>query len=439
MNRETLRVPKRLTSSMNARRWSFALCVFVLASSAMLRSFAWEQSSQQAEVKGTPAEPTDAAEVRQQIAVAEKLDKVVPDHGAVLYFRAVALQHLGETLEALKLLKECVNLHEGFEPGGEHEFRGLKEMKEFQQLVETAQRDFPAVAQAHIVYESEEKDLVPEGLEYGQHRNVFYMSSLNRRKIVKIDAESGKFSDFVQTETLLGQPLLPVLGIRVDPRDGSVWANAFSERGETELLHFNPDGALLGRYTLHDGRKHGFNDLVARPSGELIVTDSNDNRVWRFDLKSKSFTPVRLHRHVIFPNGIALADDDRQLFVADAVGVVHVDLANGSSADVNPGPRSTVSQADGLYWHKGALIAVQNGIGSARVAEFRLSKDGLRVLETKVLENRSPLTKLPTSGAIRGNDFYFMTNTQIDNMNDDKVLDTTLLERIKIAAVHLAW
>lgn len=393
----------------------------------------------QAEVKGTPAEPTDATEVRQQIAVAEKLEKIVPDRGAVLYFRAVAAQHLGETLEALRLLKDCMNRHEGFEPGGEHEFRGLKEMKEFQQLVETARRDFPAVAQGHIVYESEEKDLVPEGLEYDPHRNVFYMGSLNRRKIVKIDADGGKFSDFVQSDTLQGQPLLPLLGIRMDPRDGTVWANGETERGASELMHFTPDGALLGRYSLTDGRKHQFNDLVVRTSGEVILTDTNDNRVWRFDPNSKNFTPLKLYREVIFPNGVALTDDDRQLFIADAVGVIHVDLLDGSSADVDPGPHSTVSQADGLYWHKGALIAVQNGIGSPRVAEFRLSKDGLRVLETKVLENRSPLTKLPATGAIKGNDLYFMTNTQIDNMNDDKVLDTTLLERIKIAVVHLPW
>jgi hypothetical protein len=420
-------------SANNHVRFRSILSIAVLLCLAIGPAFAQEQG----EVKGTPAEPTDAAEVRQQIAVAEKLEKVVPDRGAVLYFRAVAEQHLGNTLEALKLLKECVNLREGFEPGGEHEFRGLTEMKEFQQLVETARRDFPAATQAHMVYESEEKDLVPEGLEFDSRRNVFYMSSLNRRKIVKITADDGKFSDFVRPDSLQGKPLLPVLGIRMDPRDGSIWANGETERGASELMHFTPDGALLGRYSLNDTRKHQFNDLVVRAGGEVILTDTTDNQVWRFDPNSKTFTPLKLYREVLFPNGIALADDDRQLFVADAIGVVRVDLSSGSSADVDPGPRNTVSQADGLYWHKGALIAVQNGIGSPRVAEFRLSKDGLRVGETKVLENRSPLSKLPATGAIKGNDFYFMTNTQIDNMNDDEVLDSTLLERIKIAVVHL--
>lgn len=397
------------------------------------------RAQEQGELKGAPAEPADADEVRRQIAVVVKIEQTVPDRGAALFFRAAAAQHLGNTLDALKLLKDCVNLREGFDPGGEQAFRGLKEMKEFQQVVENARRDFPAITQAHVVYESEERDLIPEGLEYDARRNVFYMSSLNRRKIVKINAEDGKFSDFIHTDSLQGRPLLPVLGIRMDARDGSVWANSFAERGQAELLHFSADGVLLGRFAPQDGRKHGFNDLVVRQNGEVILTDSLANEVLRFNAENETFALLKIRRELLYPNGIALADDDRQLFVADALGVVRIDLASGAAADVNPGPRSTLAGADGLYWRKDALVAIQNGIGTPRAAEFRLSKDGLRVTQTNVLENRSPLTKLPTTGAIKGSDFYFMSNTQIDNMNDDKVLDPTRLERIKIAVVHLPW
>ena len=82
-------------------------------------------------------------------------------------------------------------------------------------------------------------------------------------------------------------------------------------------------------------------------------------------------------------------------------------------------------------------MAVQNSIGAPRIVAFRLSPDGLRVTQTTVLENRSPLTITPTTGAIKGNDFYFIVNSQADNMNDDKVLDTTKLERVRIGVVHL--
>jgi SMP-30/Gluconolactonase/LRE-like region len=390
-------------------------------------------AQEQDQVKGTVAEPADAAEIRQQIALAEKLMGVVPDRGGALYLLAEEKQHFAETLEVLRLLKECVALREGFDPSGGPSFTGLKEQKEFQDMVESVHRDFPVATQGRIAFVTEEKDLIPEGLAYDEKRNVFYMSSLNRRKIVQIAAD-GKVTDFVPAER---DNLLPVLGIRMDPNDATVWANSFSERGKTELLHFSATGELLGRYAPADSAKHGFNDLVVRRNGDVIATDSLNGKVFRFDRKTEKFSALQLKRALSYPNGIALSDDDTQLFIADDLGVVRMDLASGTSDDVNPGVRNTLAGIDGLYWHKGFLVGIQNGIGSPRVAVFRLSKDGLRVTQTTVLENRSALTSLPTTGAIKGNDFYFIVNSQIDNMNDDKVLDKTKLERIRIGVVRL--
>lgn len=411
----------------------FCLVTCVLTGFLGFSSAAPAQEKEKEQIKGVPAEPTDADEVRAQIAVVEKLKAIVPDHGAVLYFLAAANQHLGETREALGLLKECLALREGFDPSGDPAFLGLKGTKEFDQMIETVHRDFPAVSQARLEFVTEEKDLVPEGLAYDAKQNLFYLSSLNRKKIVKIDAE-GRTSDFVPGDRY---GLLPVLGIRLDPTDGTVWADSFEDAGRTELLHFDATGKLMGRYAPNDGAKHGFNDLVVRKNGEVITTDSLNNRVFRFDRNSSEFKPLAVHRTLFYPNGIALADDDRSLYVADAVGVVKIDLSDGTSRDVDPGPRSTLAGADGLYWRNGSLIAVQNGIGSPRIAAFKLSSDGTRVTRTTVLENHTQFTTLPTTGAIRGNDFYFIANSQIDNLNGDKVMDVTKLAVVRIAAVRL--
>jgi hypothetical protein len=418
---------------MNLQRFSTPVVASSLVLSAILFLAPTGRAQDPDQIKGTPAEPADAAEIRQQIALVEKLKDVVPDRGSALYFLAAEKQHLGETLDALKLLKQCLALREGFDPSGGPSFAGLKEQKEFQEMVETVHRDFPVVARGHLAFVTEEKDLVPEGLAYDEKQDLFYLSSLNRRKIVKI-ASDGKVSDFVAAERY---NLLPVLGIRLDPSDGTVWANSFTDSGKTELLHFSSSGELLGRYSPKDDAKHGFNDLVVRKNGEVIVTDSLSGEVYRFDRDSQVFTPIVTNRQLSYPNGIALSGDEQQLFIADDLGVVRVDLLDKTSADVNPGPRSTLAGIDGLYWRRGGLVAVQNSIGAPRIVAFRLSPDGLRVTQTTVLENRSPLTITPTTGAIKGNDFYFIVNSQADNMNDDKVLDTTRLERVRIGVVHL--
>jgi len=418
---------------MNLRRQPSTSFLIILCLGAVLLVAPPARSQDQEEIKGAPAEPTDAQEVREQIAAVQKLQPTLPDRGAPLYFLAAAKQHLRETREALALLKECIALQEGFDPSGEPAFLELKSSKEFATLVESVHRDFPVAAQAHEAFRTTEKDLVPEGLAYDARRDVFYLSSLNRRKIVEIGRD-GNVSDFVPADRF---GLLPVLGIRLNPNDGTVWADSYTDSGRTELLHFDATGKLLGRFKPEDSAKHGFNDLVIRKNGDVITTDSLANKVFWFDPAAKTFKALSMHRALFYPNGIALSEGDRRLYVADSLGVVTVDLTSGESHDLDPGPKSTLAGIDGLYWHNGSLIGIQNGIGSPRIAAFHLSGDGLRVTRTTVFENRSNLSILPTTGAIRGSDFYFIANSQIDNLNNDKVMDVTKLEVIRIGVLRL--
>jgi hypothetical protein len=408
------------------------VCAIFLALSISIAISA-QQPQPQDDLRGAPAEPTDAAEVRAQIAIVEKLLPTYPDRGAALYLLAAFKQHLGENFEALKLLKECLALREGFDPSGGPEYAGLQSSKEFKDLVEKVHQDFPVVSQARLSLVTEEKNLIPEGLAWDPNRKVFYLSSLARKKIVQITPDS-HVTDFVPADR---DQLLPVLGIRLDPRDSTIWANTEDDLRKAELVHFDTSGHLLGRFSLNDNAKHGFNDLVILKSGEIFLTDSLDNKVLRFNPADNSFSALKFHRELLYPNGIALSPDDKSLFAADALGVIRIDLSSLATADVNPGPRSTLAGVDGLYWYNGYLIAIQNGIGSPRIAAFKLSEDGLRVTKTTVLENRSSFTSLPTTGAIRGSDFYFISNSHIDNLNAGKILDPTQLEPVRIAVVHL--
>jgi hypothetical protein len=412
---------------------AFVLPVFLLSGFLLLAPSALPQEKEKEQVKGVPAEPVDAPEIREQIAILEKLKPLVPDRAAVLCLLSAAKQHLGESLEAFTFLKECLSMREGFDPSGDPAFLGLKGSKEFDDLVIKVHGDFPPVAQARLAFVTEEKDLIPEGLAYDEKQNLFYLSSLNRKKIVKFNSD-GRVSDFVPADRY---GLLPVLGIRLDPAEGTVWAATFEDAGRTELVHFDASGKLLGRYSPKGSAKHGFNDLVVRKNGEVITTDSLNNQVFRLDPRSHELAPLPAHRMLFYPNGIALANDDKTLYIADAVGIIKMDLLEGTSHDVDPGPHNTLAGADGLYWRNGSLIAVQNGIGSPRIALFRLSRDGNRVTQTTVLENRTPFTVLPTTGAIHGNEFYFIANSQIDNLNGDKVMDVTKLAPVRIAVVRL--
>jgi len=397
----------------------------------LLFSFTTCRAQDAEQIRG---EPDDATAVREQIAKIEKRLPQIPDRAAALYVLAALKQHLGETREALQNLKDCLALKEGFDPSGSPSLGALKGTKEFDDLVATVHRDFPVVSHAKLALASEEKDLIPEGLAYDARQNLFFLSSMHQRKIVVIGAD-GKAADFVPAGFA---HILPVLGIRPDPNDGTVWASSWDENGDrSELLHFDNAGKLLGRYSPNDSGKHGFNDLVVAKDGDVFLTDSVSNQVYHFSPQSKLFTPLVLSRELSGPNGIALADDGHQLFIADDFGMVRFDTAANTSSEVSPGPHATLAGIDGLYYRKGTLIAVQNGIGQPRVVAFRLNRDNTSVTQTTVLENRTSFTKLPTTGALRDNDFYFITNSGIDNLDGARILDVTKLEPTRIAVIHL--
>ena len=377
--------------------------------------------------------PQNAA-ARAHIAAVEKIVVNLPDKGAAFYYLAALYQQLGETRKAAALLEKCLALREGFDPSASTQFAPIiQDSATLSTAIAQVHADFPMVSRARAAYETSERDLMPEGLAYDEGRNTFYLSSLNRRKIVKI--HEGTVSDFVPAGR---EDLLPVLGIRVNHIDGSIWANSWSQDAErSELLHFSSSGILLGRYAVKDAVKHGFNDLIIGGDGAILLTDTLADQVWRFDPMTETFSAIAFHRPLFEPNGITLDDSRRRLFVADDLGVVRMDISGGASVDVDPG-QATLAGVDGLYWHRGRLIAIQNGIGVPRIAAFKLTADGTRVAELTVLENRSSyMSEVPTTGAIRGRDFYFIVNSQIENLQGDRVADPSKLATVRIGVLRL--
>jgi sugar lactone lactonase YvrE len=167
------------------------------------------------------------------------------------------------------------------------------------------------------------------------------------------------------------------------------------------------------------------------------LTDSLSQQVFRFSDETHTFTPLMFPRPQLYPNGIALTQDGKRLYVADAFGVLQLDLRANVAREVNPGPLNSLAGIDGMYCYKDGLLAVQNGIGSPRVVFFQLSSDGLQVTSTDVLEYRSPLVIFPTTGAIDGSNFYFMTDTQVRKLYKGKIIDPSKLKPLRVAVVRL--
>jgi hypothetical protein len=76
-------------------------------------------------------------------------------------------------------------------------------------------------------------------------------------------------------------------------------------------------------------------------------------------------------------------------------------------------------------------------MGSPRVVVVRLDSARTKAIELNVLEYRTEYTQLPTTGAVVGDSFYYITNSQIDHYQRGKVLHPEALAPIVVAKVAL--
>jgi len=127
------------------------------------------------------------------------------------------------------------------------------------------------------------------------------------------------------------------------------------------------------------------------------------------------------------------------LYIADLLGVVRLDLKTNQSEDVAPTSHDTLAGIDGLYWYRGSFVGVQYGTGANRVMRWNLSPDGRRVASSEVLERGTELVRNPTTGAILDEQFYFIADTGIENLDSvGKIVDKTKLdEPLHIAVMPL--
>lgn len=366
-----------------------------------------------------PPLPTPAGS---KIARLESLLSKSPDNGSVMYRLAVACAENGESDRAVAWLQKATALGSDFDLANDPRLASLRKLAAFRQL-EAQARQTPAHS-SRIAFRIAEPDLIPEGIAWDPVTKSFYVGSLYKRKIVRLGPD-GAAHDFVASGR---NGLWTVLGMKVDPERRILWVNSAADNREGEaagssgLFAFDlPTGRLLEKNIL-DGRtqKHLFNDLVVTSRGEVFLTDSESGAIYRHALKGRALEAFLPPGSFSYPNGIALDEARRRLYVADfAKGISIVAIDTRKKSPLAHPQNMSLHGIDGLYCYEANLVGIQNGAGMERVAEFRLDNTGYRVTSLRALESHNPQLHIPTTGAVVGNDFYYLANSQLDSLGDE--------------------
>ena len=195
-------------------------------------------------------------------------------------------------------------------------------------------------------------------------------------------------------------------------------------------------GRRIARHDVADALQ--LNDVAIAANGTVYATDSAAGSIYRMRPGERALTLFGTPGAARGANGIAVAPDGA-VYVTLSTGIGRVDPGDGSLRRL-PQPDSVTSGGiDGLYWHEGDLIGVQNSTNPGRVIRLRLADGGTRVAGLVVLQSHHHAALVePTTGAIADGTIHVLANTYVGHyLPDGSLRDAEQLKPTVVLAVPL--
>jgi sugar lactone lactonase YvrE len=381
----------------------------------------------------------DAAAARASLERIQALRKERPGDGMLAFYESVLHLNLGERDAALELLRSLKGRKLGLVPVRDAGFDSVWDDPEFQAIRKSLAEEEPQTSAAAVAFRLPDPKLIPEGIAYASAGKYFFIGSIAQRKIVMSDGKADT-RDFSSASDKLDA----VLGLAIDRKGGHLYAvstNGFEESAKTQRRNFVvryhlKTGRLLDRFAAPDALQ--LNDLAVAPDGTLYVTDSMGSTLFRKKPDETALTRFGPAGALRGANGIALSAEGI-LYVTLSIGIARVDTATGEPTRL-PQPDTVVTGGiDGLYWHKGDLIGIQNSTNPGRVVRIALTDKGKRIAGLTVLQSHHhPDFDEPTTGTIANGALHVIGNSYVGRYQPDGTIKNAAdLKGTAIIAVPL--
>lgn len=360
------------------------------------------------------------------LAQLQEADRIRPGHLATTYNLACGYALTGQTENAARALRKILDMKVAMSFENDPDLESLTASPFAGDLILKRKALQKPVNNSVRVFSLDEDALLAEGVAYDPVGQAFFVGSVHKRKIVKIDVDQ-KTTGFAA-----GEEIWSVFGLSADPDRRWLWActaaipqmlgYADSLDGRSAVLKFDLDsGKLLKKYLLpKDSAVHVLGDLAVMSNGDVYITDSRTDVLYR--IRSDGGKLEAFLQSPLLKSAQGLSADNRGgvLYVADySNGILRIDLPEKAVYPVF-GPDTICLQGiDGLGFFEGSLIVIQNGITPHRVVRLVLDKSGQKITGSEILEMNHPDFDEPTLGIVQGRSFYYVANSQWGNFDVD--------------------
>jgi sugar lactone lactonase YvrE len=360
---------------------------------------------------------TDLATARKEI---DRAAAAWPTQQTYVWARALLAARAGDTVNALAALTDYADLSLGRDLRRAPDLRSLASSPAFAPLeVRHATNHLPMV-RSRVVATLADSSIWPEGMDHDPRAGTWYIASVNHRTVERVSATGVVSPHWVRDD----DHVAAVLAVRVDTARNVLWATTSGMPAYESRVPGDSAIAAVLRIRLSDGsierrwdlpvtpRGHVLGDIAIGPGGDVFISDSNEPVIYRLRPGSDVLEPTR---SPLFNSaqGLAPSTDGRALYIADySHGLIRMDLASGALRRLDDAPYSTSLGVDGLVYHRGSLIGIQNGFAPARVVRFYLDASGMAIQRAEIIDRNSSMADEPTIGTIVGNEFVYVANSQ---------------------------
>jgi hypothetical protein len=351
----------------------------------------------------------------------KRLTELLPDSGQLRLQLAMAYAQQKQLTPAYDLLVRMQGQGFGYDIAKDKRFDNLHGTKVWDYIVANMQANAKPFGEGKVAFELPKGDYLFESLAWDPARKQVLVGSAREGKVYLADG-SGKIKEFVGANAENG--MWGVIALAADAAHDKLYvasadvayykgfaAEGFGQAGvfEFELS----SGKFLHKYLFAErGNGHLLTMITVGKDGRVFAADGIRREIYRIDegelkllVENPKLTSLR---------GLAVSDDGKTLYIADyALGIFGLDLTKVAPFSLAHNPDKLVlGGIEGLYWYDGCLVIVEGGMVPERVMRLKLSADGRAIDSAMPLDVAQPAFSNPTLGAIAGDDFYFIANSQ---------------------------
>ena len=345
----------------------------------------------------------------------EALVQVRSYQPAIVFNYAGALALNGRPIAAIEQLKRLARQSVVMDLG-DADFNRIRNRADFRAVAQVmGALRVQKIESSRVAFRVPLKGAIPEAIAFDAKTKAFFVSSVRKRKIVRVDAK-GAARDFVTKEIWAAN------GLAADAKRRILWVSSgayarvegFTEKnaGENTLFAFDLDsGKLLRRYDTPATEPHAFDAVSIDAEGNVYVSDGR-GAIYRLRHGAKALDLFVKPGTIRSPQGSAVAADGT-LYVSDYSGVLFaVDRRTGAATALTVPDDVATYGIDGLAAAGSALYVIDNGLTPSRVARLQLDPSGRKVLSARILDmNRAEMDE-PTNGVIAEGAFYWIAASQ---------------------------